>query len=273
MRILWIADYSVKEHKGGAQQTNDVMIQAGRKLGHSISLYTGGSLPKSFDRYDIIILNNITKYEKAQIKALVDTGKCIRYEHDYWVAENYPELYKDIKHTIFLSPLHKTIAEEKVKYKINNSSLVPSPIDSSLFQLGEEKEKGTVLWVGNICKEKGSDGFIEFVENNPNYSFYIAGWGAEVEPIEDLDNVKFLGELELKDLVKEYQRCEYFYHRPLWNEPFGRSVIEAYLCGCNLLVSDNVGAISWDWDFSNYDLIQKKTQSQSNFWKVVKNAI
>jgi glycosyltransferase involved in cell wall biosynthesis len=273
MKILWAADFDTKEHKGGAQQTNDVMIQAGRKLGHSISLYTGGSLPKSTSSYDVIILNNITKYKKAQIEALTDTGKCIRYEHDYWVAENYPELYKKVIHTVFLSPLHKKTTEEKVGYKINNCSLVPSPIDSDLFQLGEEKEKCSALWVGNICKEKGSDGFIDYAKSNPEYKFYVAGWGSEVEPVMELENVEFLGEMDLKDLVKEYQRCEYFYHRPLWKEPFGRSVIEAYLCGCNLLVNDNVGAVSWDWDYSNYDLIKKKTQSQNNFWKTIKDVL
>lgn len=273
MKILWIADYDVKEHKGGAQQTNEFMIQAGRELGHSVSIYTGGSLPKSTDSYDLIILNNITKYEKAQIEALTDTGKCIRYEHDYWVADHYPELYKKVKLNIFLSPLHLETAEKKVGYKIKNYTLIPSPIDSKLFEVGEDKEKCSVLWVGNICKEKGSDMFIDYVKNNTNYKFYVAGWGSEVENIKGLENVEFLGEMELKDLVKEYQRCEYFYHRPVWEEPFGRSVIEAYLCGCNLLVSDNVGAISWDWDYSNYEEIKKNVQSQNNFWRVIKNEV
>jgi hypothetical protein len=92
MKLLWIADFSVKDNKGGAQQTNEVMIKAGRKRGHTIKLATGGSVGDSKQRYDGVIINNITKYSEEQIKELVDTGKCIRYEHDHWVANNYPEL-------------------------------------------------------------------------------------------------------------------------------------------------------------------------------------
>ena len=272
MKVLWVADYSTKEHNGGAQQTNAVMIKAGKELGYSISEYTGGELPKTLDRYDVIILNNITMYEDEQLDRLLDTGKCIRYEHDYWVADNMPELYKKCKHTIFLSPLHKKTAESKIGYKVESSSLVPSPIQDVFKPLGE-KEPMSVLYVGNLCEMKGTPEMIKYIKNNPMYKFYVIGFGGMVEDVKNLKNVEYIGETKLEDTVKYYQKCEYLYHKPQWEEPFGRTVLEGYLCGCNLLVNSNVGAMSWDWDFSNYDLIKKNVQSQSKFWKVIKDEI
>jgi glycosyltransferase involved in cell wall biosynthesis len=273
MRVLWIADFSVKDNKGGAQQTNREMIKYGRSKGIYIkTIYKDEPIPEKLD-YDVIILNNVTKFSAEDLERLLDTGKCIRYEHDYWVADNMPEMYKKCKHVIFLSPLHKKTAEDKCGYKIKNSSLVPSPIDGNVFKMGGKKEKGSVCCIGNLVKDKGSDSLLQFIDENCNMRFYIAGWGSEVEEFKKRENVEFLGELNRKDLIKVYQKCEYFYHRPLWSEPFGRTVVEAFLCGCHLLLNDSIGAVSWGWDYSNYEEIKKNVQSQNNFWKIIKNEI
>lgn len=273
MRVLWIADFSVKDHKGGAQQTNDVMIKAGRKRGHTIELATGGATIDSKGVYDVVILNNITKYDRGQIESLTDSYACIRYEHDLWVARNYPELYEKVKHTIFLSPFHKESVEEEAKIRIKNYSLVPSPIESKKFSPGKNKERNSVLWAGNFCEDKGSKGFLEYVKNNPNFKFYVAGWGADIPLLEKIENIEYLGELEVNDLIDWYKEVEYFYHRPILKEALGRGVIEAYLCGCNLLLNGNIGAMSWDWDYSNYDEIKKNVQSEDKFWKIIENEV
>jgi glycosyltransferase involved in cell wall biosynthesis len=273
-KIMWVADYSVKHNKGGAQQTNQEMIKYGRSKGIYIkTINKDEPIPEKLD-YDAIILNNVTQFCTEDLERLLDTGKCIRYEHDYWVAENMPEMYKKCKHVIFLSPLHKKTAEDKCGYNVDNSSLVPSPIDSDVFKDNDiKKEKGSVCCVGNLVAEKGSESLLQFIASNCNMKSYIAGRGEDIEKLKDLENVEFLGELNRKDLIEIYQKCEYFYHRPLWNEPFGRTVIEAFLCGCHLLLNDSVGAISWDWDYSNYEEIKKNVQSQNNFWRVIKNEI
>ena len=273
MKVLWISDFSVKDHKGGAQQTNDMMIKYGRKLGHTIKLATGGSVVESKQRYDVVILNNITKYAKSEIERLVDSYFCIRYEHDYWVASNYPELFGMVKHNIFLSKLHKEKVEEKAKVKIKNYSLVPSPIDVKKFVPKGKKERNSVLWAGNFCEDKGSKLFLSHVKDNPGFKFYVAGWGTDIPLLKDNENVEYLGELNTEELIKMYQKVEYFYHRPQWDEAFGRGVIEAYLCGCNLLVNDNIGALSWDWDYGNYDEIKKNVQSEDKFWKIIENEL
>jgi len=273
-KILWVADFTSKEHKGGAQRTNQIMIEYGKKHGYDIEMLTGGSVVQSKTDYDMVILNNITKWEKEFILELVDSQPCIRYEHDYWVSDHFPELFKKVKHNIFLSPLHYKAVCKKVGYDIENYSLVPSSVDNIRFKPKGEKEPNTVLWAGNFCKFKNSDGYIEFAKQNPNMKCYIAGWGANIDDIKGVDNIKYLGELTTAELIKEYQRCQYFFHKPIiYSEPFGRTVIESYYCGCSLLINENIGAISWGWDFGNYEQIRKNTQSQFKFWKIIKNEI
>ena len=274
MKILWIADFSTKEHKGGAQQTNNIMIKEGRKRGHTIDISLGGSLIDFKSDYDLVVLNNITKYERAEIEALVASQKCVRYEHDYWVAREYPELYSKVKSNIFLSPLHLEGIEKIVGYKIENYHLVPSPVPSSIFKNSEGKrEKGSILWVGNLCETKGSFELIDYIAENPEHKFYIVGFGVDIDKVKDYENVEYVGQLEMRDIVKYYQRCESFYHRPRYDEAFGRAVVEAYLCGCNLIANSNIGALSWDWDFSDYDLIKKNVQSQDKFWNILENEV
>lgn len=270
MKILWVADYDVKQNKGGAQQTNDVMIKEGLKRGHTIKSLNWGAVMPLAKEFDLIVLNNIAKFEKAQIDELLASGKCVRYEHDLWVAREYPDLYKKVNKTIFLSPLHRDTVFEKIGYKIDNYELVPSPIDSKIFKLSEKtKEKNSVLCVGNLCEDKGVNGMIEYAKNNPQLKFYCIGWGASVDALKEVENIEYVGELDQKDIVKWYQKCEYFYHRPILYEAFGRTVIEAYLCGCNLLLNGRVGAISWNWDFSNYDEIKENVKSEKKFWDIL----
>lgn len=274
MNILWIADFSVKENKGGAQQTNDIMIKAGRKRGHKIDIVLQGSQRRSAIGYDLVVLNNVSLIEKEYLDDLVASGRCIRYEHDYWVAENYPELYKRVRRNIFLSPLHLEMAEKIVGYKIENVTLIPSPISSKLFNMeGVKKKRGTVLYTGQLCEKKGIDGFVKYIKDNPHLEFTVIGWGQDVDKVRGYDNVTILDEMEMKDLVEYYKESEYFYHRPEWKEPFGRAVMEAYLCGCSLILNDNVGAVSWDWDFSNYDQVVENLNSVDKFWKVLEDDI
>jgi len=46
-------------------------------------------------------------------------------------------------------------------------------------------------------------------------------------------------------------RARNYVHLPRWPEPFGLIVAEAALCGCNLIVNENVGAISWKLDLAD----------------------
>jgi hypothetical protein len=56
---------------------------------------------------------------------------------------------------------------------------------------------------------------------------------------------KHLGEVPHDQLPALYNRAQTFAHLPRWYEPMGRVVIEASLCGCEVVTNDRVGAMSF----------------------------
>jgi hypothetical protein len=61
-------------------------------------------------------------------------------------------------------------------------------------------------------------------------------------------------------------RAKNFVFLPRWPEPQGRVVIEAALCGCNLITNDHVGATSFPFDISDSSNFQNATEE---FWEAI----
>jgi len=262
MRIAWIADYKLSEHLGGAQHTNAKMIEYGEGLGYNIIQIE----PRAFDcgfEADLVIINNIMNFRIEDIIKVAQRIPTIRYEHDRECSIKYPQIYDYTIQNIFLSPLHKSICEGNAKKELKGVC-IPSPIDSSVFNLeGVEKEKDSVLWVGSVEPHKGFDKVVEYAKEYPQKRFYIVSFDYKEQELPS--NMEFLGEKHGSELALVYKKCEELYHHPQ-HEAFGRTVMEAYLCGCKLNVNENVGAMSYDWDFNDYELIKNKLYSEPVFW-------
>lgn len=274
MKVAWIADFDLNDHPGGAQQTNDVMIKYGLSIGHTIDVIKPNVFATTdFSKYDLIILNNITLFDKNKILQLCKTYKVIRYDHDILAATLFPQIYKAVIKTIFLSPLHKDQA-----FAIGKTSgafeCVPSPIKDDIFCINTEvkREPNSVMWSGGLTPGKGLDEFEEYIKSNPDKKFYVAGWG-DSQRFKKYENVTCLGQLTHKDLAEWYQKSEYFYHKPNWLDAFGRSVMEAYLCGCKLITNNNVGAMSYGWNLDDYEFIKGELHSEPKLWDIIEKVI
>lgn len=270
IQIIWLADYTTKEHQGGAQQTNQVMVDYGIKRGHRIEYMTPlGFSSKKIDKADLVITNNIVKFGPYQINWVINNSTYIRYEHDYdatKLIKNFPQLWEKSKLNIFLSPLHKKETERIFGKKVEGK-IIPSPIIG--FEDRGEKREG-VLWAGNIVPEKGVSNVIRYIKQNPDTKLTVAGFGKEPE----LSGAKFIGEVPHHEMINQYNLHETFIHLPLWKEPFGRTIVEAYLCGCNLIVNNNCGVMSYGWDWSDYDAIKNNvTNSPRLFWESVEKCM
>jgi len=272
MIIAWIADYFVEEHQGGAQQTNEEMIRYGESLGYKIIKIRPDDFSKKvLKNVDLAITNNIMKFHSDYIEWISDNVPFIRYEHDYSCLDNHKNPFRNAVASIFLSPLHyKSIGIEcpNVKY-------VPSPVIGFEPIKNVYRKKNSVIWIGYFSKHKGLDRIVDFALNNLNYNIDFYG-NHDHEVIVELNkyrNLRYMGFLNgIKAKKKAYSSYEYFIHLPNWNEPFGRTILEAYLCGCGLIVdNDRIGAMSYGWDYSNYDMIKKETENApAKFWEIVK---
>jgi glycosyltransferase involved in cell wall biosynthesis len=111
-------------------------------------------------------------------------------------------------------------------------------VDVTRFRpLGLERDID-VLYVGAINEAKGyrnlidrfGRGRVTFVGRN-GLNEAIAG--------------TYLGELPREELPELYNRARTFAHLPQWHEPMGRTVIEASLCGCEVVTNERVGVTSF----------------------------
>lgn len=269
MRIAWIADYLLKEHLGGAQQTNARIIDYGRKLGHEIIEYTAKDLDMAM-AVDLMITNNITTFNIEDIKRLMDRIPTIRYDHDIWCSLERPEIFDGTIQNIFLSPWH----QEKVGLNIGKAIegvCIPSPIDVKVFNKDNAvKEENTVLWVGSTAPHKGLDKLIAYAQQNPTKKVRVVSFDCPKESL--ASNIEIIGEKHGAELADIYRRSEIYFHHPD-HEAFGRTVMEAYLCGCKLDLNDNVGAMSYDWDYNNYEEVKSHLQSEGKFWREIEKAM
>jgi glycosyltransferase involved in cell wall biosynthesis len=116
-------------------------------------------------------------------------------------------------------------------------------IDTSLFRpLGLERDID-VLYVGTISAAKGYENLLaRFGEERLTF----VGRNGLGRPIQG----SWLGELPYASLPAVFNRARTFAHLPTWNEPMGRAVVEAGLCGCELVLNERVGVTSYpdaDW--------------------------
>ena len=79
MRIAWVADFTVKTYKaGGAQYTNEVLINAGLRRGHLIDVITPDK-EKTTQSYELYILNNLRYFTEGFIMHVVNNEKYVRF--------------------------------------------------------------------------------------------------------------------------------------------------------------------------------------------------
>jgi len=281
-KIIWIADFKQEDRPGGAQITNRTMVEYGRKLGYEVVELSAKDIDEPFNRRIFkkayYILNNYVVIHSKQnkyLKRVIEETDYSRYIHDYdWV---YPSIsgsfidraFSRAKSVIYLSPLHKKQNDIK-QFRHPNSVVIPSPINTKLFVPDESKRvKDTVLFSGEINTHKGLHNVYNYALFNPKKTVDIYGWVAHPGLTTSLpSNVKIIGKEESEKMSEIYQRYESTIHLPNWFEPFGRSVAEAYLSGCKMIVNEKVGFNTFDWDYGNIEAVRKEiSESPANFWK------
>lgn len=127
-----------------------------------------------------------------------------------------------------------------------SSIIVPNFIDAGLFadlpaRLFNERIK-TVIYVGHVLKSKGFLEIIEAARQLPDIEFKIVGYADEATMLMHYpDNVKFLGEVSRKSVLKEMMESDLLL-LPSYTEGFPIVILEAMLCGLPVIATP-VGAI------------------------------
>jgi glycosyltransferase involved in cell wall biosynthesis len=120
--------------------------------------------------------------------------------------------------------------------------LFPS-VDVSRFRNLRLNRDIALLSYGGQGEAKG---YYNIMESFPRGSVIFIG-GNTPELVKEGDG-HWLGSVPSEMMPELLNRTQNYIHVPRWPEPFGLIVAEAALCGCNLIVNDRVGAISWKVD-------------------------
>jgi glycosyltransferase involved in cell wall biosynthesis len=285
VRISWLTYLDPFVFSGGGEMHNRLVIQVGRGRGHRIAVSPwlrgraqrlmrrgglAGRMPVDWDA-DLFVLANIRnhgprrdRFPEAIVDRALATGRAVVLA-DAWVdvcaldlgcegnRDRCPttcsrafanRLYGAARAAVFVSPMQRKLIESVIDVPLPNAVIYSRPqIDTSLFRpLGTERDID-VLYVGSINEAKGYENLIE--RFGPDRLTFV-GPNYLDEPIKGT----WLGPMAYEKLPEIYNRARTFAHLPEWMEPMGRTVVEAGLCGCELVLNHRVGVTSYeprDW--------------------------
>lgn len=155
------------------------------------------------------------------------------------------ELYEKSALNIYVSPLHKQITEKILNIDNKESFVLRPLIDTSLFYNRNLTRDIDYLFVGIISEAKG---FHDMRERFKDENIHLVG---KVAPNIKLDFGTHHGHVSYTQIPNFMNRAKNFVFLPRWPEPQGRVVVEAALCGCNIISNTNVGALSFDMNLTD----------------------
>lgn len=235
---------------------------------------------------DILILSNIQSFGPERF--LDKPNKIITFNHDYWCRyrlfyprlerclnscaykEPWERLYKKAKLNFFLSPLHYQMHEEVFHDSIEPHALVPSPVDPDKFCDMKKERKKDVLTVNTALPFKGRDNMIRWAKDNPDRKITVVGARSDV-PLPS--NCEYIGAVPYAKMPELYNEHRFYLELPSTCQPFNRTICEAYLSGCSLIMNDLLGFVSWGW--KSRDEVREKVgrNASKRFWKIIEKVI
>lgn len=157
------------------------------------------------------------------------------------------DLYNNSIFNTFVSPLHKNIIYRQLRLDKNDDFILKPTVDTDIFYNQKNERDIDYIFAGAISEAKGIENLMRFFSGRKERLVLIGKdlYGKKL-PFAD-----YVGFLPYEEMPKYFNRAKNFVYLPRWPEPQGRVVVEAALCGCNLITNENVGATSFDFDISD----------------------
>lgn len=171
------------------------------------------------------------------------------------------KLYHNAILNIFVSPLHyHTIYGLLGEGVIKDHFICKPLIDTKHFRDMGLKRDIDNLFVGSISEAKGLENMRKMF---PKGNITIVG-KPDSKTLRSFGNG--IGFVPYDRMSELFNHAVNFVFLPRWPEPQGRVVVEAALCGCNLICNDNVGALSFPFDVNNPHNYE---DSGGKFWQKI----
>jgi len=178
-------------------------------------------------------------YKSSLWYRIMRNSKCFRFST---VA-----IYRNALLNVFTSPLHRKVVQKLVGEDVVGDfyELKPLVSTNSFFNRHMERDIEN-LYVGVICEAKG---YYEIKRRFPEGNIVFIG--SRERAIKEGNYGIQLGHMPAEQVALYMNRARIFVFLPRWPEPQVKVVVEAALCGCNLITNENVGALSWPFRLSD----------------------
>lgn len=259
--VAWISSRSYPEYEGGAEITEYVLMEKGRKQGLKID-YWNKNPEKDYDLY---LFGNTHDWYPQKVFDLIEGKRFVFFSHDPLIKEQTLRLLKNSFLVVFMSPKHRDFFLSKLKKK---KTLLQPPAFLDLEKWYSTKKENYAVYIGDLNEYKGVQNLYSYAKDHPETTFKVFGRNFASFPF-TLDNFHYYGWLPTEDVAKELAKAKYFVHLPSRVDPGPHMVIKAYLSDCELIVNENVGVLSYtEWNWDNKEEIKKKLREKTNtFWE------
>ena len=184
-------------------------------------------------------------------------------EKQCFVCHSYSVVKKKMSKKVdALVGISDFIREKHIRFGYFKNAKIAKTVPNSVdpIQVEEKDVTHCIGYIGRLSPEKGIEFMIEaFMESklSKQYKLLIAGTGNKgyadsLKTKYTTSQVVFVGKQKQTDFFKQ---IDLLVVPSLWDEPFGRVVIEAYASHCPVFMSDNGGlkelqvdGISWCFD-------------------------
>ena len=227
---------------------------------------------------DIIEIHNRPNYLKKILNII--KPKKILYFHNNPLEMSGSKTIKD--RLFLIENLHKIIfnsewTKEQFLFNLPNIyKKIPKLIvvyqSTKKNKVDLSKKENIITFVGKLNTAKGYDLFgkatIKILNEFPNWRAEIAGDESREKIFFKHDRFKLNGFLNHKSVLKIFKKTSISVVCSRWNEPFGRTSLEASSYGCATIISDKGGLIETTSDA----LILREVNSE-DLYKLIKKLI
>jgi hypothetical protein len=188
-------------------------------------------------------------------------------------------LYSMAQSVVFLSPL---IYDHWAKFfgalvKTPRLAMLPlfhEDADAYASQANTPKDVNLVLYAGRLSQHKGGRNLACYAARNRDK--HCKAIGSAPQDIGEMcagNGVELVGQFPADKMPGEFGKAGSFFCQPAGVDSWPRTVIEARLAGCELIVNGNVGVMTHpDWKVDDAAFVKRMRSGLASAWEVMANA-
>jgi glycosyltransferase involved in cell wall biosynthesis len=225
-----------------------------------ISWYSLNNIIKvlSDNKFDAILVSRVLTKALSKIFKDINCNNLYFFAHDtYLCNENIKPVYYDklddwekesIKKVFVLSELHKQVFIQKWNFPEDIVEISANGLDFELLEkyVNNNNRDNGILW--SIRYERHFNVLADILapmikQYIPDFKIYTCSYDVPLpDKYKKYDYIVDLGKLSKDELYKEMSKHKIYFHPMLFFETFCISILEAIMCGCNLITAYNFGA-------------------------------